>query len=407
MKGSLVYYKDDIWHYTIDDHTAVDENGKKKRVRKKFTIVAQGKTFAQKQKNAEEQAEDIWRRFKEGDRFWEADINFGDYLDRFLADGYKPDDPKNSRWKRQGYIWYERRIRCHIKPKLGHYKISEITTRIIKNFLEEVATAGKFIPTHCYAILRAVWQQMIWDGDVGVKENIILRVHPPKVPEVNNPIWDIDQVKIFLKAVEHYRYHLVYFVAFTTGMRINEILGLRWRDIDFENGIINVRNKIEKSGLKPMLGTPKTKKSLRPIKMIPKLAKELAQHKKQQAAEILAVPPGLYQDYGPEFRDLVFTKQFGGPVDHDYLRKKEFIPAIKKCQEKDENGNKKETWIPYIAIRDLRHSAASYLIDIGTPVEIVAEILGHSTPLITRKFYVKDNVKRQEKAMERMAEDFV
>ena len=403
MKGSLIHYKGDIWHYTLIVSHRI-ENGIKKPIRKKFTITAKKKTG---EGGAEEQAEKIWNRFKEGDRFWEANILFSEYLDRFLADGYKPNDPQNSRWKRQGYIWYERRIRCHIKPKLGHYKISEITTRIIKDFLIEVSSAGKFIPTHCYAILRAVWQQMIWDGDVGVKENLILKVHPPPVPEVNNPIWDIDQVKIFLKAVEHYRYHLVYFVCFTTGMRINEVLGLRWKDIDFDKREIKVNIKIDKAGLNPLIGTPKTKKSVRLIRMIPKLVEELKLHKiKQDEEQKAAQDIGLLLDYGEDFHDLVFCKTDSGPVDNDYLRKREFAPAIEKCQELDEDGNKKNTWIPYIAIRDLRHSAGTYLVDIGTPIEIVAEILGHSTPLITRKFYVKDNVKRQKKPMEIMEEDF-
>ena len=395
MKGSLQPFKGDTWHYTLITGYKQDENGIKKPIRKKFTIQAI------KKGDAEKQAEKIWDRYKIGDRFWEADKNFGDYLDRFLEDGIKPDAEGKARWKRQGYIWYERRIRCHIKPLLGHYKISEINTRMIQNLLLEVSKAGKFIPTHCYSVLRAVWQQMIYDGDVGVQRNIILDVRPPAVPDVNNPIWTVDQVKIFLKAVEHYRYHLVYFVAFATGARINEVLGLRWRDVEFEKGILNIRLKIEKAGLNPEMGTVKTKKSVRPVKMIASLVTELKRHKKDQAKERMnAHAAGVSVDYWDDFKDLVFCKMDGGPVDHDYLRKREFAPAIKKCQAE------KETWIPYIAIRDLRHSAGTYLVDIGTPIEIVSEILGHSNTEITRKHYVKDNVIRQEKPMKEMEKDF-
>jgi len=403
MKGSLIHFKDDIWKYTVIDYYITDEAGKKKPVRKKFTITAIGKTPAQKKLNAEAQADDIWKGLKSGDRFWEAaEITLGEYLDRFLEDGQKKDADGNARWKNQSYLWYERRIRCHIKPKLGHYKISEISTRMIDNFLKEVSNAGKFIPAHCYSVLKTAWQQMIYDGDVGVSTNLLDKVRPPKRPDVEHNIWTVDQVKIFLKAVEHYRYHLFYFVCFTTGMRANEVLGLRWRDIDFVNNKISVKNKIEKAGLNPELGTPKTKKSVREIKMIPQLSTAFEKHKKDQAKERMqryrAQLP--YNDYGPEFADLVFTKQEGGPVKKEQLRKKEFVPAIKACQ------SDKKTWIPQIRIHDLRHSAATYLLDIGTPLEIVAEILGHSTPFFTRKTYVKDNVKRQDAPMARMAQDF-
>jgi len=400
MKGSLTHYKDNIWHYTVILGYVV-ENGRKKPVRKKFTIHAIGKTYAQQKNNAQEQAEEIYRRIKMGDRFWEAEMTLGEYLDRFLEDGKKKDANGESRWKRQGYIWYERRIRIHIKPALGHFKIHEITPRMISEFLRDVSNKGAFLPAHCYSILHAVWQQMIYDGDVGVTKNLLDNVKPPARPEVEHDVWNVEQVKIFMEAVEHYRYHLVYFVCFTTGLRINEVLGLRWRDIDFDNMVIHVRNKIEKAGLNPELGTPKTKKSVRSVLMIPKLAEELKKHRKNQAIEkMAALAARTWVDYGPEFDDLVFTKTTGGPVKREQLRKKEFVPAIKACQANP------ETWIPKIRIHDLRHSAATYLLDIGTPIEIVSEILGHSSVDITRKIYIKDNVKRQQKSMERMAQDF-
>jgi integrase len=397
MKGTLTHYKDNIWHYVFITDYYLDDKGVKRPHRKKFTLYADKKTGPG---GSVDQAEKIWDRYKTGDRFWEADLTLGEYLDRFLEDGQKKNAEGKARWKRQGYIWYERRIRCHIKPKLGNYQISEITTRIVADFLIDVSKAGRYLPAHCYSILRACWQQMIFDGDVGVRDNLIKRVRPPETPTAENPIWNVDQAKTFLEAVAPYRYHLVYFVAFTTGMRINEVLGLRWRDVDLEKGIISVRNKLEKSGMAPEMGTPKTKRSVRPIKAIPALIKELNRHKKTQAIEKMAARAAkVHRDYGEEFGDLVFCKMDGGPVDHDYLRKKEFNPAIKKIQIEDKT-------FPRIAIRDLRHSAANYLIDLGTDIRIVAEILGHSTSKITESFYLKDNVKRQEKAFEKMQKDF-
>jgi integrase len=389
MKGSLTHYKGDTWHYSIIIGYS-NENGIKKPIRKKFTIHADKRTGPN---GAEQQAERIWDELKTGNKFWESDILFSDYLNDFLKRG-------KERWKRQGYIWYEQHIRIHIKPEIGFLKVSEITRGLIIDLLNKKKKHSPFIARHCYSILHAVWQEMVYDNKV--KENMIDTIKTPELPHVEHKIWNLEQVKIFLKTVEHYRYHLVYFVLFTTAMRVNEALGLRWRDIDFKNNVILVRHKIEKSGMNPELGTPKTKRSVRTIKMIPTLVKKLKEHKKQQANEKEAAKLlKMDKDYGEEFSDLVFCKLDGGPVDHKYLMKNEFLSTIAKCQKE------KETWIPRIRIHDLRHSSATYLLSIGTPLEVVAEILGHSTPTIARVIYIKDDVARQEKVMERVQEDFI
>jgi integrase len=386
MKGSLVHYKDNVWHYTLIIGYKIVE-GVKKPIRKKFTIYADKRTGPN---GAEEQAEKIWDKFKSGDRFWEADKLFSEYTDAFLKSG-KP------QWASNSYAWYKQHFELHILPAFGHLKLSSLKRAAIKELIDSKYKYSPYIARHIHQILHAFYQYLIYEGIV--KENILDTLKPPELPYKEQEVWTIDQVKIFLNAVRKYRYHLVYFVCFTTGMRINEVLGLRWRDISFEDKTIKVRKRLNKPGLNPSLGKPKTKKSIRAIRMIPKLIEELKRHKTEQKKEKLAAGE-FYRDFGEEFSDLVFAKQFNGPVSYKYLTRKEFIPAITACQKV------KSTWIPKIRIHDLRHSAATYLIDIGTPVEIVAEILGHSTPTFTKAKYVKDNIKRQEKPMERMNQDF-
>jgi len=173
-------------------------------------------------------------------------------------------------------------------------------------------------------------------------------------------------------------------------MRINEVLGLKWENVDLKNGIIYVREKLElkKENGKPIFSKPKTKKSERSIKITSSLINEFQKIKKSQ--EIKKHNAGeFYEDY-----NLVFTLPNGSPVDLNNLRRRDFNKLAEKCD------------LPRIRIHDMRHSAATYLLDVGTPLEIVQEILGHSTPIITKTLYIKDNVKRQTNAMEKLDQIF-
>src|SRR5690348_16874576 len=105
-------------------------------------------------------------------------------------------------------------------------------------------------------------------------------------------------------------------------MRQEELLGLRWSDVDFKSGIIRVNQVLTKSGRNPVFGPPKTKKSRRPIPVDEETVAVLRKHRAAQNEVRLML--------GSEFpdHDLVFTSPLGQTIHRGYLTEKHYRPAV-------------------------------------------------------------------------------
>jgi integrase len=95
----------------------------------------------------------------------------------------------------------------------------------------------------------------------------------------------------------------------------------------------------------------------------------LRAHRKRQAEERLVVGPA-WQDH-----NLVFCKTVGGPLEHTNVERLGFAPLVKRAG------------VPLIRFHDIRHSAATDLLAVGVPVEVVSRMLGHSDIATTLRFY--------------------
>lgn len=108
------------------------------------------------------------------------------------------------------------------------------------------------------AIERAIgWNLLI--------KNPVRYANPPKEDKTDINTWTIDQVKYFLSDVKDYETHIVYYpalISFHTGMRVGEICSLKWENVNFKKGYIDIKyNAIEKKGQGVVLGDPKTESS--------------------------------------------------------------------------------------------------------------------------------------------------
>jgi integrase len=154
-----------------------------------------------------------------------------------------------------------------------------------------------------------------------------------------------------------------------TGVRISELLGLVWDDIDFDTGLIHVRAQLSRAhrGAPAHRVPPKTVASARDVPLVPQLVRLLAAHR--QAGRFT------------RGEDWVFATANGTPYGHRDVSRRCLARAARQA------GLNDNRWPP-LRFHDLRHTFASHLIvDLGLDVAQVSRILGHSRITVTLDIY--------------------
>lgn len=206
------------------------------------------------------------------------------------------------------------------------------------------------------------------------------------------------------------------FVALAIGLRRGEVMGLRWRDVNFGSSTISVKQNITELDGVPTLGKPKTKRSIRDIPMPSSLKTVLEAHRDQQARECKTVGRA-WSNTGPVFATI--TGEYTAPS-HLYRSLKSILewsnPGV--VERKETDPKKKESApirflplevrlqaihrdhqagleaivragekLPDIRVHDLRHTAGTQMLRRNMPIETVSRILGHASISITYDVY--------------------
>jgi integrase len=186
-------------------------------------------------------------------------------------------------------------------------------------------------------------------------------------------IWSPEDVRALLAASRQvagrskskYDYTPLLRTAIYTGLRIGELLGLKWRDVDLAEGVIHVRAQWTREGV---LSEPKTTTAKRHVPLAPDMVKHLAEHK-------------LKSRFSAD-EDFVFSSKTGRtPVSHVNVRRRGFQPAVKLAG-LERPGEAKLTF------HDLRHAFASIMIERGLNSTVLAAIMGHTNSSITETIYI-------------------
>ncbi len=192
-------------------------------------------------------------------------------------------------------------------------------------------------------------------------------------------------------AVPSYRPILV--CALFTGMRLSELLGLTWRDIDFEAEVIRVRHQLSRSGERTRL---KSHAAVRDIPLLPQLARLLREHK-------LASPFSREPDFA-------FATQTGTPRYYRNVQVRGLDKAAERAGLNPDTGKDDKhasDALQKLRFHDLRHTFASHLIiDLRIDAAQVSRILGHAKPGITLDVYTHlfDQASHADDIRKRMAD---
>jgi len=193
-----------------------------------------------------------------------------------------------------------------------------------------------------------------------VPRNVATLVDPPRT--VRQPLSPLtpEEARRFTEAARGDTYEAVFAVALRLALRIGEILGLRWQDIDLETEQLSVRQALQRTksgGLE--LVEPKSRTSIRSMVLPAFVARILRQQQPRQKQQ------RRWGGLRRQDQDLVFTSSLGTPIEPDNVRRR-FKVLLNKAGLRD------------MRLHDLRHSCPSFLLAQGLPPRAIIELLSHS-----------------------------
>lgn len=259
---------------------------------------------------------------------------------------------------------YKRFIKNHIQPALGNMYLSDIKPIHIQHLIAQKSKSGRADNSsgglskrslkYIHQILNNLFNQAIKEGFIFENPAHFVKVSYDYKTVEN--ILSNSQLQKFLETAKTSRYYLIYLLELSTGMRRGEILGLKWKDIDFNKSTITIKREVVLVKGKPVVQeSVKSKSSFRTL-IIPQ--------------DILNTLKNL-----PKTSEFIFVTSNNTIINPSNLRR-DFKKIIKKAG------------LPSnIRFHDLRHTYATYLLEAGVNIKFIQQELGHSNPAFTLQRY--------------------
>jgi integrase len=259
----------------------------------------------------------------------------------------------------------------HVRPKLGPAVLRKITATDIRALYQGMAGDGYSPRTirQVHEVLRNLLEQAVEDKLMPSNPaagRAVRRAIPARV-KVEHRVIQREEIAAFLEAAGKDRLAAYWTLLLFSGLRPQEALALRWRDLDGDRVHIR-RVLVDAPHVKHGFADPKTAKSARAVVLPGVAVRALETHRKRQAVERLAA--------GPKWRDndLMFGTLTGGPLRQSWTRPAFYAVLV-------------DAKLPPMRIYDLRHSCATLLLAEGESAKVVQERLGHASITLTMDTY--------------------
>lgn len=317
-------------------------------------------------------------------------VTLGDYLRHWLSQ-------KEADLKSKTYESYEGIIRTRILPELGNAKLVQLRPVHLNDFYLRLRQSprldGKDGPIsvttirYVHSILRAALNDAV--KAQLLSENPVKFAIPPRRPITEAEYFDKTEAAELVKAVDGERYGPEIQTAILTGLRIGELLGLTWSNVNLKEGYLEVRQTAavtKKDGLH--LAPPKTKKSIRKIVLSSEHVSILRRHKAAQSEHRLSLG-SAWQKNGLLFPTPEGKLMHPSTLSHGYKR------LLRRLGFRE---------LPFHA---LRHTHATLLLRRGVHPKVVQERLGHTSIIVTLDTYSHVIPSLQETAAAQLDDMFV
>lgn len=304
------------------------------------------------------------------------------------------------------YASYEWIIKKYITKSLGQALLKDLQPHQIQKFYNEKSESGLSPRTVKY--IHVLLHEAL---DQAIKNNLIVRnvtesTTLPKQQKKEMRVLSMKEQTQLMDILRAERLGAAYLLAMSSGMRMGEILGLRWKSVDFKDSMIDISqslsrvyhsNKTEGKKSELIFQDPKTEKGNRSIPMLQSdflnISVELKKHKEAETEHFKLLEWNEIK-IKQHFKDgLVFVNELGKPIEpRNFIRK--FHSVIKKAN------------IPHANVHSLRHTFATRGLEAGIDLKTMQELLGHANISITGDLYTHVSNEHKKAAVSKMNELF-
>ena len=297
-----------------------------------------------------------------------------------------------------------------ISPEIGKCKICKLKKSDVRQFYNRMVDGGGLklaTAESMHTILHQVLQLAVDDNYIrtnpatgALKE---LKASHQYDSEKRIAL-TVDQQKLLLsyldKSEEYRHWKPIIEIFLGTGLRVGELTGLRWEDVDFENGVIDVNhtlvfyNKDHKQ--RYAINTPKTQSSRRKVPMLDSVRNAFLQIKKEQDEK------GLYCTTVVDgYQDFIFCNRFGEVLNLGVLNKACWR-IMRDCNDEiwdNHEGDDMPLLLPRFSCHTFRHTFTTRMCESGMNIKVIQGVLGHTDISTTMNIYVDITKELEQTAM--------
>lgn len=279
---------------------------------------------------------------------------------------------------------YKGYIENHIKPHIGSVPLDKLTTLQVQSLYKKLLSGGRVERTESanqpkglsVKTVRNIHQVLSSAMDFAKSQKLIA-INPtegcalPKLEHREMKTLTADQLSAFLTEAKRSGVYEMYYLELATGLRRGELLGLKWEDVDLDNGVLHIRRQVARINGEVVEAPLKTKNSYRTL-FIGEDAVGILREQKAQAVS-----------------EYVFPSPTGGPISPDSV-----LNMLHRVL--------KRAGLPRVRFHDLRHTFATLALQNGVDVKTVSGMLGHYSAGFTLDTYAHVTTQAQREAARTM-----
>ena len=271
---------------------------------------------------------------------------------------------------------YQGLVKLYLGPELGHILVTKLTPIDIETMYARLTKRGLSGRTvlHTHRVFQQILKFAIRRGFIKTNPAGRDYIDAPKAKRIEVRALTKAERARFLVGLERPRWrnspwYAPFLLAYQTGMRRGELMGLKWEAVDLDRGMAHVIRTLERIPGKGLhIGEPKSDMSRRAVKLPGSAIKLLTAHKAKQAEMQLAAGPAWHDD------SFVFAQPDGKPRDPDAVTRAFHDLMI-------------ELGISGVHLHTMRHTHATVLLEQGVHLKVVQMRLGHSSISVTADYY--------------------